>query len=329
MQTENRFLLGVSSGRLYYNWLSRTYVLDVCTFSILVPLDDQNQKMVVSVQDIRLSAHKDMHPSDSEDNVDIGLSSEEEAEDLPDDVHIRRKFVPPSPAPECQEAPPASQPAPSTSTSIQVPVEALQKVQEYIGQLLGGDAPPAFPQPEDPTVPLSTEAPFSVPKPKRGEKVCQLCQRKFWAKETLKRHMQSHSGKQKHVCPNEGCGRKLSSKRCLETHLTTCQKEKTLFCKVKGCDKLFATKQALSAHEKTHKKLGKGKGVCKGCGKEGFTKQKSLDDHFRTCAGNPDRVGPFPSRVAGCRRGPAKPFTRIRNLNVHLKTEHGFDPKHQ
>ena len=47
MQTENRFLLGVSSGRLYYNWLNRMYVLDVCTFSILVPLDDQNQKMVV------------------------------------------------------------------------------------------------------------------------------------------------------------------------------------------------------------------------------------------------------------------------------------------
>ena len=329
MQTETRHLLGVSSGRMYYNLLNGTYVLDICTFSILVPLDDQNQKMVVLVQDIWLSAHKDMHPSDSEDNVDIGLSSEEEAEDLPDDVHIRRKFVLPPPAPESQQAPPASQPAPSTSTSIQVPVEALQKVQEYIGQLLGGEAPPAFPQPEDSTVPVSTEAPFSVSKPKRGEKVCQLCQRKFWATETLKRHMQSHSGKQKNVCPNEGCGRKLSSKRCLETHLTTCQKEKTLFCKVKGCDKLFATKQALSAHEKTHKKLGKGMGVCKGCGKEGFTKQKSLDDHYRTCAGNPDRVGPFPCRVAGCRRGPAKPFTRIRNLNVHLKAENSFDPKHQ
>ena len=123
--------------------LDRTYVLDVCTFSILVPLDDDNQKMVVSVQDIRLSAHKDVHPSDSEDNVDIGLSSEEEAEDLPEDEHIRRKYVPPPPAPEPQQAPPASQPAPGTSTSIQVPVEALQKVQEYIGQLLGGDAPPA------------------------------------------------------------------------------------------------------------------------------------------------------------------------------------------
>ena len=261
-----------------------------------------------------MTAHKDAQPSDSEDNIDIGLSSEEEAEDLAESPHIRRKFVPPP-------VPPQPQPAPSTSTggsaNIQVPVEALQKVKQYIGQLLGGEATPGvFPPPEDPPAPTSEEVPFVVPKPKRGEKVCQLCQRKFWATETLRRHMQLHSGKQKHVCPNEGCGRKLSSKRSLETHLTTCHKEKEFFCKTKGCDKLFASKQALSAHEKTHKKLGKGMGVCKGCGKEGFTKQKSLDDHYRTCAGNPDRVGPFPCRVAGCRRGPAKPFTRIRNLKT-------------
>ena len=195
-------------------------------FFILVPLDDDNQKMVISVQDIRLTAHKDVHPSDSEDNVDIGLSSEEEAEDLAESQHIRRKFVPPPP-------PPQPQPTPSTSTgesaSIQVPVEALQKVQ-YIGQLLGGEGNPgAFPQPQDPPAPVTDEVHFAVPKPKRGEKVCQLCQRKFWATETLRRHMQVHSGKQKHVCPSEGCGRKLSSKRSLETHLTTCQKEKTFF----------------------------------------------------------------------------------------------------
>ena len=183
--------------------------------------------MVISVQDIQLTAHKDAHPSDSEDNVDIGLSSEEEAEDLAETPHIRRKFVPPP-------VPPQSQPAPSTSTggsaNIQVPVEALQKVQQYIGQLLGREATPGvFPPPEDPPAPTSEEVPFAVPKPKRGKKVCQLCQRKFWATETLRRHMQTDSGKQKHVYPNEGCGRKLSSKRSLETHLTTCQREKTFF----------------------------------------------------------------------------------------------------
>ena len=145
-----------------------TIVIDICTVFILVPLDNDNQKMVISVQDIRLSAHKDAHPSDSEDNIDIGLSSEEEAEDLAE-----------SPPP-----PPQPQPAPSTSTgdvaNIQVSVEALQKVQQYIGQLLGGEGiPGAFPQPEDPPAPATGEVPFAVPKPKRGEQVCQLCQRSF------------------------------------------------------------------------------------------------------------------------------------------------------
>ena len=240
-----------------------------CLYCFLsVALDNDNQKMVLSVQDIRLSAHKDAHPSDSEDNVDIGLSSEEEAEDLAESPHIRRKFVPPPP-------PPQPQPTPSTSTegstSIQVPVEALQKVQQYIGQLLGGEAAPGvFSQPQDPPAPDTQVVPFSVPKPKKGEKVCQLCERKFWATETLRRHMQTHSGKQKHVCPNEGCGRKLSSKRSLDTHLTTCQKEKTFFCKSKGCQKLFATKQAFTAHEKTHKKLEKGKVSARDVAKRGL-----------------------------------------------------------
>ena len=54
--------------------------------------------------------------------------------------------MPPPPAPEPQPTPSTST---GDSTSIQVPVEALQKVQEYIGQLLGGEAAPrAFPQPE-------------------------------------------------------------------------------------------------------------------------------------------------------------------------------------
>ena len=201
-------------------------------FLFSVPLDNDNQKMVISVQDILLTAHKDAHPSDSEDNIEIGLSSEEEAEDLAEAPHIRRKFVPPPPAPEPQPTPSTST-STGDSTSIQVPVEALQKVQEYIGQLLGGEATSrAFSQPEDP--PATSEVPFAVPKPKRGEKVCQLCQRKFWATETLRRHMQTHSGKQKHVCPNEGCGRKLSSKRSLETHLTTCQKGENILLQNQG-----------------------------------------------------------------------------------------------
>ena len=289
--------------------------------------------MVLSVEGVRVSRHKDIHPEDSDDPADIGLSSEEEAEDMDEEPHIRRKYhqtaqpLPPEP-----EQPPAGGPAPSTSTggdtaTIQVPVAALQEVHRILGQIIGGENPQVSSADSQPQQPEG-DIPFSVPKPKKGDKSCKLCFRKFWATEALKRHMKTHTGEQKNTCPNPGCGRKLASRRSLEVHLQTCQKEKTLFCTHRDCDKLFATQAGLTAHSKTHRKLGKNANTCKGCGKGGFTRQKSLDDHYRTCSGNPNRVGPFPCPVPGCRRGEAKPFNRVRNLNVHLKAEHEHDPKH-
>ena len=318
-----------------------------------MPLDDYNEKMVLTVQDVRVSLFKDANPDDSDEQEDIGLSSEEEGEGLEEFPHIRRKYhqratasAPPPPPPGPPPPPPQPQsepePGPSVSTAsvgtsteatstIEVPTAALKQVHTILGQILGGENSESMenPLPQPEPQPQSSSIPFAVPKPKRGKKVCQLCKRTFWQTETLKRHLKTHTGEQKHVCPNPGCGRKLSSKRGLEVHLTTCQKDKSFFCSHKNCDKLFATKEGLAAHKKTHKKIpGKEGGTCTGCGKKGFTKQKSLDDHYRTCAGNPNRVGPFPCTVPGCRRGPAKPFTRVRNLNVHLKGKHGHDPKH-
>ena len=295
--------------------------------------------MVLSIQDIRNSRHKDAHPDDSDAPEDIGLSSEEEAEGMEEDDNIARKYHQrPGPAP-APAAPPASR-ATSTETgtsttdpevaTLQVPVAALQQVQEMIGKILGGEAPAAGLFQPAPQLSAGADqgAPFSIPKPKRGEKKCGVCQRAFWSATTLRQHMKTHTGEQKHACPNAGCGRKLSSKRSLETHLQTCQKEKTHFCKHKGCTKLFATEAGLKAHSQTHKSLSKKNSVCTGCGKGGFTKEKSLKDHFRYCDGNPKKVGPFPCLVPGCPRGPAKRFRRTRNLNVHMKEAHDFDSKH-
>ena len=96
--------------------------------------------------------------------------------------HIRRKYhqaaQPPPPEPE---QPPAGGPAPSTSTggataTIQVPVAALQEVHKILGQIIGGQTPQV--SSEDPQQPEG-DIPFSVPKPKKGEKSCKLCFRKF------------------------------------------------------------------------------------------------------------------------------------------------------
>ena len=142
------------------------------------------------------------------------------------------------------------------------------------------------------------------------------------------RHLKTHLGTQHNICPNPGCGRKLSSKRSLDKHLTTCQVPKTVFCPKKGCKSTFATKEALHFHMPTHKVLKKSQSSCSGCGKTGFTKAKSLKDHWRFCPQNPDRVGPFPCPVPGCHRGADKPFERTRNLNQHLRVAHRHDPKH-
>ena len=307
--------------------------------SVVVPIDEENKCMVLNIHDIRVSRHKDAHPEDSDGPEDIGLSSEEEAEGMEENISIARKYHQgpgPAPTPAAPPAPRATSTDTGTSTTdpevatLQVPVAALQQVQEMIGKILGGEAPAAglFQHAPQPSAGTDQGAPFSIPKPKRGEKKCSVCQRAFWSTTSLRQHVKTHTGEQKHTCPNPGCGRLLSSKRSLETHLQTCQKEKTHFCKHKDCKKLFATKAGLKAHSLTHKTLPKNKSVCSGCGKGGFTREKSLKDHFRYCDGNPEKVGPFPCLVPGCPRGPAKPFRHTRNLNVHMKEAHDFDPKH-
>ena len=100
-------------------------------------MDDENSKDVLAINEVRVSAHKGEHP----DDVAIGLSSEEEAEDLPDNQYIRRKFqipppLPPDPVPS---VPPVPTGEPDSATaSIQVPVGMLRQVHEALGQLLQG-----------------------------------------------------------------------------------------------------------------------------------------------------------------------------------------------
>ena len=110
----------VDSTTLSLRHFSKSDVLVVCTlmnvctggfcyFLFVVSVDDENSKDVLAINEVRLSAHKGEHPDDSEDYAAIGLSSEEEAEDLPDSQYIRRKFqipppLPPDPVPSVPSA---------------------------------------------------------------------------------------------------------------------------------------------------------------------------------------------------------------------------------
>ena len=113
---------GVSNRRLY-------------GFLFAVPIDEENERMVLSVHNIRVSRHKDAHPEDSDGPEDIGLSSEEEAEGMEENISIARKYHQrpgPAPAPAAPPAPRATSTDTGTSTTdpevatLQVPVAALQ-----------------------------------------------------------------------------------------------------------------------------------------------------------------------------------------------------------
>ena len=115
--------------------------------------------------------------------MDIGLSSEEEAEDLEDNPAIRRKYR--------HSAPPATSATTTggtatatTSTAtgpematVQIPVAALQKVHDLLGKMLEGQLPSEPQQSAQADVP--GEVPFSISKPKRGDKKCTICFRSF------------------------------------------------------------------------------------------------------------------------------------------------------
>ena len=292
-------------------------------------MDTSNTKDVLEVRDVRLSAHKGAHLSDSDSYTDIGLSSEEEAEELDPSPQFRRKYARPAPVPETDPAPSAPLPSTSDEATVRVPKEALQQVHDLLGQLLQGQVPSTGGTDGGSSSQMPPGSnPFNVRRAKEGEKVCQICKRTFWNTDTLRRHQKTHTGAQRYTCTNPSCGRKLASKRSFDAHKLTCGVEKTKFCPRKGCEKLFATPEGLKAPMSTHKKLSKKKDSCPHCQKSGFTREKSLKDHIRFCVSNPNKVGPFPCPVADCHRGAANPFNRTMNLNQHMKKAHGWDLKH-
>ena len=188
-------------------------------------VDSENDKEVLAVRDVRISLHKEQNADDTASGDEIGLSSEDEADEMSEDEQIGRKYkrrAPPPPVPEEPVPPVPPQPDPqpqstpqagSTSglASIQVPVSMLQQVHAALGQLLQGQPPQLPPLGGAPSAAADPEpssgVPFPVPKTSRFNKACQICQRNFWSPETYRRHLKTHLGTQHNICPNPGCGR--------------------------------------------------------------------------------------------------------------------------
>ncbi|RHY35906.1 hypothetical protein DYB38_008887 [Aphanomyces astaci] len=78
------------------------------------------------------------------------------------------------------------------------------------------------------------------------------CDKKFYERAKLKRHMLVHTGEKSFVCAFDGCGKQFAYKANLKTHLRTHTGLKPFACMVPGCNRTFAQASNRNSHMQTH-----------------------------------------------------------------------------
>ncbi|KAF0695937.1 Aste57867_13285 [Aphanomyces stellatus] len=82
------------------------------------------------------------------------------------------------------------------------------------------------------------------------------CDKKFYERAKLKRHMLVHTGEKSFVCNFDGCGKQFAYKANLKTHLRTHTGLKPFACMVPGCNRTFAQASNRNSHMQTHNRGG-------------------------------------------------------------------------
>ena len=157
-----------------------------CAIFLFVPVkaDRDLVKDVLTCCPLVVSVYKGRHPDDTDDPEAVGLSSEDEAEDMGEVLGVSRRLpvpVPPSsslrqPESEGHEAEPG--PSPEDDT-IKVPKKDLKRAQNIIKDMLAGK------KVRWGTAASKEDIPFSVPEVLAGETSCQLCYRSFSSTRSL------------------------------------------------------------------------------------------------------------------------------------------------
>ncbi|XP_018335335.1 zinc finger protein 70 isoform X26 [Agrilus planipennis] len=136
--------------------------------------------------------------------------------------------------------------------------------------------------------------------------VCQFCEKTYFTKTSLVRHVEEHLGKKEsYVC--DICGKAISSIESLRNHLLVHENNKSYECV--DCGKRFNTSSILHAHRKTH--AGVKKFVCEVCGKR-FVHRSPFVIHKRI------HTGEKPYECDICE----KCFISKMSLNAHKLKKH-------
>ncbi|KAK0623039.1 hypothetical protein B0T14DRAFT_515120 [Immersiella caudata] len=179
------------------------------------------------------------------------------------------------------------------------------------------------------------------------------CGKSFVTATRLRRHAAVHEGAERFRCRGyEGCNQSFRKHQTLQRHIRTAHLDMAAYvCSQKGCSNGFDTAAALRRHiEREHGELkfwcdecGKGDGEDEGQ-RVGFTTLLQLQTHMRKehvgcmfcdakCSGQADlerHIDMYHSgttvedrKTVTCTwEGCGKTFTRVSNLNTHIKSAH-------
>ena len=156
------------------------------------------------------SLWKCVHPSDTEEDPAVGLSSEDEATGLePEPGVARHMFGGPTPAgaPAPTEVPPEVRPA---EDEVLVKRRALKWVKQQVSALLHGEDLPEGAQARE-----VAEVPYQIPAVPREAKDCPVCRQSFKSQHHLMVHMGVHRGEK---FPCSKCGKVPADKRMHARH---------------------------------------------------------------------------------------------------------------
>ena len=194
-------------------------------------------KDVMVCGDVSMSAYKIRHPDDTDDPQDVGLSSDDEATGMREQIgiawrvtvsHPDRSVSPPYSQGRAA-TPPAEDRAPLTGTSgpsgeplasfvrlgpdkVVIKKAVLHGIKRGAELTLEGRVPTAFSM-----GPASAgDVPFAIPKLSKDEVHCTSCRKDFPSAKALRWHLRMHVGKSVYMCSR--CGWHLASRATMEMH---------------------------------------------------------------------------------------------------------------